>query len=183
MKATCKSTLGVENASQSEAIKEKKRNTNNKHWGVDNFSKSPLFSAFHRKRIFHDGLYFDSNWEVKVYDYLKENHIPFEYSPKISLPYEYDGRTFTYHPDFLVDGIIYEVKGDQFFRINESTGQEEMFNPYRKQEWSDEQYAWVCGKFNAKFQCMIKNNVRILRDADIKNLDVIFNMNNQSTFL
>lgn len=158
MKRTCVERFGVENAFQSEeiknkirqtnktrygkeypgqveSIKEKKRQTLMEHYGVDvplkckdlvekseattiarygynRVAKSPLFASCHRKRIFYDNLYFDSNWEVKVYDYLKENHISFEYSPSISLPYEYDGREFTYHPDFLVDGILYEVKGD-----------------------------------------------------------------------
>ena len=84
----------------------------------------------------------------------------------------YDERTWTYHPDFLINGKVYEIKGDHFFKYNESSGQEKMFCPYRNPKWSDEQYAWVCGKFEAKHQCMIKNNVRIMRDADIKNLCV-----------
>ena len=148
-------------------------------YGVSNFSQSPLFSAYHRRRIFHDNIWFDSNWEVKVYDYLKGNHIPFEYSPSISLPYKYDGRTFYYHPDFLADGRLYEVKGDQFFRINESTGQEEMFNPYREQEWSDERYEWECRKYEAKHQCMLRNNVIILRESQIDDLTLVFNKGKQ----
>lgn len=188
----------VDNPQKSEEIKAKTRETNyvryggaapacskevldkmeatcEERYGVSNFSKSPLFAAFHRKRIFHDNLYFDSNWEVKVYDYLKENNIPFEYAPAISYPYEYDGRQFTYHPDFIINGKVYEVKGDQFFRINESTGQEEMFNPYREQEWSDERYVWECGKYEAKHRCMLRNNVVILRESQIENLDSVFN--------
>lgn len=147
-------------------------------YGVSNFSYSPLFSAYHRKRIFHDNIWFDSSWEIKVYDYLKENHVPFEYSPSISIPYEYDGRQYTYHPDFLVNGKMYEVKGDHFFRINES-GHEVMVNPYRDPEWSDEQYEWECGKYEAKHQCMLKNNVIILRESQIENLDSVFNYGKQ----
>ena len=26
--------------------------------------------------------------------------------------YEYDGKVHTYHPDFLINGKVYEVKGD-----------------------------------------------------------------------
>ena len=148
-------------------------------YGVSNFSQSSLFSAYHRRRIFHDNIWFDSSWEVLVYDFLKSNNIAFEYSPKISFPYEYDGRTFYYHPDFLVGGTIYEVKGDQFFRINESTGQEEMFNPYRESEWSDGRYDWECGKYEAKHQCMLRNNVVILRESQIENLDSVFNYGKQ----
>ena len=190
---SCIANLGVENPSQSKEVQEKKEETSFRHygvrhpfqseivkaratttcidhWGVDNFSKSPLFAAFHRKRIFHDSLWFDSSWEVKVYDFLKSsNSIEFEYSPSTSLPYEYDGRTFYYHPDFLVSGRLYEVKGDQFFRVDES-GREVMFNPYRNPGWSDGRYAWECGKYEAKHQCMLRNNVVILRELDIGNL-------------
>ena len=113
---------------------------------------------------------FDSTWEVKVYEFCKDNNIEVEYSPSITYEYEYDGRIWTYHPDFLINDKVYEVKGDNFFRVNESTGKEEMFCPYRYTEWSDEYYQWMCGKYEAKHQCMIKNNVLILRDKDIRNL-------------
>ena len=198
---TNKTRYGKEFPGQVESIKEKKKQTLMEHYGVDvplkckelvkkselttikrygynRVAKSPLYTSYHRKRIFHDGLYFDSTWEVKVYDYLKENHVSFEYSPSISLPYEYDGSKFTYHPDFLVNGKMYEVKGDHFFRINES-GHEVMVNPFRDPEWSDEQYEWECGKYEAKHQCMLKNNVIILRESQIENLDSVFNYGKQ----
>lgn len=113
---------------------------------------------------------FDSTWEVKVYEFCMDNGIPVEYSPSISYNYEYGGKTWTYHPDFKINGRIYEVKGDNFFRINDSTGQEEMFNPYRNPDWSDERYEWECGKYEAKHQCMLKNNVTILRELDVSHL-------------
>lgn len=148
---------------------------------MDNFSKSPLFDAFHRKRVFHDGIWFDSNWEVKVYDFLKASGIQFEYSPKVALPYKYSGKTFYFHPDFKVGDRMVEIKGDQFFRINESTGQEEMFNPFRDPDWSDERYEWECGKFEAKHQCMLKHDVHILRGVDIVNLESTFDRLGQSS--
>ena len=171
MEQTCMERYGEVNYGCTEECREKMRETCTKRYGVDSFSKTDEFTKSRKKRIFHDNLYFDSNWEVKVYDYLKENHIAFEYSPSISIPYKYDGREFTYHPDFLVDGILYEVKGDQFFRIDESN-HEVMVNPYRNPDWSDEQYAWVCGKYEAKHQCLIANNVTILRSKDIENLNI-----------
>ena len=74
---------------------------------------------------------FDSSWEFLVYDFLVEHDISFEYHPAISFSYEYNESRHIYHPDFLVNGRIYEVKGEQFFRINKSTGKEEMYCPYR----------------------------------------------------
>ena len=70
---------------------------------------------------------------------------------------------------FLVNGKIYEVKGDQFFRINESTGKEEMYLPW-KGNLSDEEYEYKCGLYEAKHQCMIKNDVIILREYELLNL-------------
>ena len=86
------------------------------------------------------------------------------------IPYEYDGKTYYYIPDFLVNGRIYEVKGDMFFRINETTGKEEMFCPYGRKKLGEEKWNWLCGKYEAKHQCMIRNNVIILRELDISNI-------------
>lgn len=191
---SCIANLGVENPSQSEEVQEKKEETSFRHygvrhplqsevvkeraratcidnWGVDNFSKSPLFALYHRSRILHDGIWFDSHWEVKVYDFLVEHGIPFDYQIE-PIPYEYDDVMHYYFPDFRVNGRIYEVKGDHFFRMNESTGEEEMFCPFRY-DWSDEYYEWKCGQYEAKHQCMLRNNVVILRERDIKNLTLL----------
>jgi len=52
----------------------------------------------------------------------------------------------------------------------DESGHEVMINPYRDPEWSDVRYAWECGKYEAKHQCMLSNNIVILRESDIKNL-------------
>ena len=166
--------FGVVHPMKSDDIKKKVKDSHIRNWGSW-FSQTHMFHKL-KKHKFHSekypGLTFDSTWEVKVYEFCRDNNIPVEYSPEISYPYEYDERTWTYHPDFLINGKVYEVKGDHFFRINESTGKEEMFNPYRSPKWSDEQYAWVCGKFEAKHQCMLENSIKIIRDSDISNLDM-----------
>ena len=92
---------------------------------------------------------FDSSWEFKVYDFLTEYNIKFEYHAN-SIPYEYDGGIHYYHPDFRIGDKIVEVKGDNFFRINEETGKEEMYLTWRKPWWSDEEYEWYCKKEEAK---------------------------------
>ena len=114
-----------------------------------------------------------TSWEFKVYDFLTENNIPFEYQIE-PIPYEYDGGIHYYHPDFRVNGRIFEVKGDNFFRINEETGKEEMYLTWRDPNLSDEEYEWKCNKEEAKHQCMIVNNVVILRYSQIKNLTIEF---------
>lgn len=174
---TCIRKYNASNPSRSPIVRMKYRNTCNIKYGTDNYAKT---YEYHKKKKhkFHSEKYpeltFDSKWEVKVYEFCRNNNIPIEYSPSISYDYEYDGKTWTYHPDFLINGNIYEVKGDNFFRINEETGKEEMFNPYREQDWSDEQYDWSCGKFEAKHQCMLKNNVTILRKKEVRDLQEVF---------
>ena len=101
---------------------------------------------------------FGSSWEFKVYDFLKEHGIEFEYQPSIFFEYKYDGKVHTYHPDFKVGDKIFEVKGDQFF-----TESGQMINPYDRTE---------DGKYESKRQCMLNNNVVILRLDDIKQLDL-----------
>ena len=114
---------------------------------------------------------FDSSWEFMVYDFLKMNNISFIYQCN-PIQYEYNGKQHLYFPDFNIAGRLIEIKGDNFFRINEETGKEEMYCTWRSPSWSDEQYEYACGLFNAKYQCMLTNNVIIFRGRDVKNLSL-----------
>ena len=148
-KNTCKEKYGKEFYSQTNEYKDKVRKTCIEKYGVENYAQTNEFAKYHRKQIEYDGLTFDSSWEVTVYQYCKENNIPCEYQPNITFEYEYDGKKHYYHPDFLIDGQLYEVKGDQFF------DGDKMINPYDRTQ--DELY-------EAKHQCMIKNDVIILNN-------------------
>ncbi len=113
---------------------------------------------------------FDSRDEISVFAFCKIDHeMNVVYHPRFVYPYVFRGTDYTYCPDFEINGRHYEVKGEQFFRINESTEQEEMFIPWKGKR-TDEEYEYECDKENAKYQCMIANNVIILREKDIKNL-------------
>lgn len=172
---TCFMNNGVINPFYSKEIRDKAKQKCIDIWGVEFYSQSPEFHKKCHKRYTnpkYPDMTFGSSWEFKLYDFLVDNRIVFEYQPSISIPYEYDGKQHTYHPDFRIGDKIVEVKGDHFFRINESTGQEEMFNPYRDEDWSYERYDWECGKYEAKHQCMITNKVIILRECEIERLKV-----------
>ena len=156
-------------------VSEKIIAVNRERYGYDYYVQSPEFHKKCHKRYTnpkYPDMTFATSWEFKVYDFLTENHIEFEYQVSIAIPYEYAGKTHYYHPDFRVGDRIVEVKGDQFFRINEETGKEEMFMPWRKPGMSDEEYRNACEKEEAKHQCMIANNVVILRKRDIENLSL-----------
>ena len=136
-------------------IKQKVEDTCLERYNVKNYAQTKEFAKYHRKQIKYDGLTFDSSWEVKVYQYCKENNIPCEYQPDITFEYEYDGKKHYYHPDFYINGKLYEVKGEQFF------DGDKMICPYNRLNDVREE---------SKHQCMIKNNVVILRGKDIKKI-------------
>ena len=177
--------LGVESPFQLESVRNKYIETCMERYGEVNSSKSPEIrdkirqgvkdSIPHSRKKFKSEKYpdvsFDSSWEFNVYDFLKEHGIDFDYQIE-PIKYTYSGNTYMYIPDFRVAGKIYEVKGDVFFRINEETGKEEMYSPWRDEDTSDEEYAWECGRAEAKHQCMIANKVVILRRKDIENLSL-----------
>ena len=202
---TCRNRYGVDSAFQVKSIQDKMKITMRQRYGVDNIMlideiKNGLLQRYKEEMMrkygvnhysqtheFHQKCHkkyvnqkypdmtFGSSWEFKVYDFLKEHNIEFEYQPAIVFEYEYDSRIWTYHPDFKIGNNIYEVKGEQFFRINESTGKEEMYCPWGRKKLGEEKWKWLCGKFEAKHQCMLKNNIIILRYNDIENLSGYIN--------
>ena len=146
---------GCEYSSQSGEIKEKTKQTNLKKYGKEFYTQTHECHKKRRKRISYDNLTFDSSWEVKVYQYCKENNISCIYQPDIQFVYEYQGKEHVYQPDFLINDKLYEVKGDQFFEGDK------MINPFdRSQD----------GLFEMKHQCMIENNVVILKKDDINQI-------------
>lgn len=115
-------------------------------------------------RYGYDGAFFDSQYEVAYYIWLKASGRRFLYQdPTRYFEYEYLGDVCRYFPDFYVlDTNEYvEIKGSQFFRDDGT-----MYLPYRGSKMSDEQYSKACGKYEAKRQCMSANGVRILTEKD-----------------
>ena len=143
-------------------------------YGANNIAQTTYYHKNSHKKYTnpkYPDMTWATSWEFKVYDFLSENHIPFEYQPSIAIPFDCEGTHHTYHPDFKVGDRIVEVKGDNFFRINEETGKEEMYLTWQG-NLSDEEYEWRCKVMEAKHQCMLANNVIILRYSQVKNLRV-----------
>ena len=158
-KETSLKRYGVENYSSTKECRDRVNRTFKKRYGVENYSQTNEFAKYHRKQIEYDGLTFDSSWEVKVYQYCKENNISCEYQPNIQFEYEYDGKKHIYQPDFLINGKLYEVKGNHFF------DGDKMICPFDRNQ--DELY-------ESKHQCMIKNNIIVLTKYDIKKIKEMF---------
>lgn len=111
-----------------------------------------VIKKFHA-RYFYDNVYFKSSWELAYYIWLQDNNIKFEFQPTEHLHYiDEEGKERTYMPDFLMlEGHQFvEIKGDQF--IGEDGV---LIDPWDKL------------KRQAKYDCMVKNNVKILSKEEI----------------
>lgn len=177
LKKTCLERYGVDCFRKSKECQESIKKTSLQRYGVDNISKSPLFmqkatetwlkkyGVTHPSKLrnsehglfFHsysfDSIGFDSSWELAFYIFCKDHKKDIEREP-VSLEYEFQNKIHTYFPDFRVDGILYEIKGNQFLK-NDGTWQ----SPYNRVE-ND--------LIEAKRQCALKNNVKILYYKDCK---------------
>lgn len=128
------------------------KNTCIERYGVENPMQISEIRAKSQSKYMYNMTNFDSSAELAYYIWLKENNIKFEYQPNIKFEYEYNGKKHIYCPDFLIKNEYIEIKGNHFFENGK------MVNPYDRTQ--DD-------KYEAKHQCMLKNNVRIITDYNI----------------
>lgn len=132
-------------------------------YGVLNGGGSHIAHAKMHRKYFYANKFFDSAPEIAYFMWLIDNNIVFEYQPKQPFKYKFNGKTYNYFADFKIDNKYIEIKGNHFFNKDGI-----LFCPYRKKTWTDEQYAIVNARYAAKYQCMLDNNVVILKTADYK---------------
>lgn len=149
---TCQKNFGVDYPQQSPIVQKKTQEKCIQKYGYANAIQSPEVRRKAKSKYFYNDIFFDSAPELAYYIWLIDNYYEFEYHPNISFKYEYDGQICMYQPDFNVNGELIEIKGDHFFKEDGT-----MQNPY---DHSRDAIA------EAKHQCMIKNNVKILRHKD-----------------
>jgi len=140
----------------SESVLEKYKINYKEKFGVENSSQNPLVRRKQATKYKYENINFDSKPEIAYYIWLKDNNIDFEYQPNVKFEYLYENKLYYYIPDFKVENEYIEIKGLQFFKnydINET-----MINPFDRTQDA---------KYEAKHQCMIKNNVKILTDTKI----------------
>ena len=149
----------IRKTSNSKESKLKRILTNRLRFGYD-YPQCDPNREFLFKKIFYKNIWFDSSWEILFYDFLLNNDIAFIYHPKHFFDYIFENIKHKYYPDFYL--IEYhqfiELKGDHFF-----TNDGKMINPYDRSQ--DNIY-------EAKHQCMIKNNVKIFKEKDLVELDI-----------
>lgn len=150
---TCLEKYGKRFIAQTDEMKEKTKKTNLEKYGCENpMQNREVRLKNQKKNIVYDGRHFDSKWELAYYLHLKRNKIEFEYQPNISFKYEYNGKSHYYMPDFKVGNELIEIKGPQFFLEGK------MINPFDRN---------MDGLYEAKHQCMLRNNVKIMTDCSI----------------
>ena len=152
---------GVEYVSQASEIKEKIKQTNLEKYGVTSPSKNIIiknkikqtifnnFGTYHipTYKFIYNNQYFDSFPELCLYIYCKENNIEIIREPA-ELTFTFEDKEYHYYPDFLVNNQLIEIKGKQFLKEDGT-----WCNPYDHS---------LDKLFEAKHQCALKNNVKIL---------------------
>lgn len=130
---------------------QKCKETNLAVYGVDNINKLDVYkknlvktAKISKSTYFYRNIKFDSKWELAFYIYnkdlglnIKRNFKPIKYKKS-------DGKEHNFYPDFILNGKLIEVKGDQFLK-----------EPYYSLYWKDKEA--VC----------ISNNIKILYSNDI----------------
>ena len=166
-KQTCITRYGVDNPAKSEVIKDKIKQTTMERYGVDSVLKSDEVWAKIRHTFLlrygtehpqfkhtykYDNELFDSSWEVAFYIYHKDlgDDIHRATTP---IAYTHEGKQHFYYPDFIVNGELYEVKGDQFFKEDGT-----MQNPFNHE---------LDALFEAKRQCGVNHNVHFVSDSEM----------------
>lgn len=154
-KHTCLEKYNVENTSSLPEVKMKREQTLLKNFGVKyTFQSHEIRLKSKARFISPEGKCYDSRWEYLYECYLIEHNIKYEYAPKIKFKYYFNGKEKFYFPDFLVyendEQKIVEIKGEHLYKelLIENT------------------------QANAKYKCMLENNVIILRKQDLLNLGI-----------
>ena len=154
---------GVEFYLQSEDLKNKSKKFYLDNFGTEYYTQTEEFKnkaktiekygvAHALKYLYiYNNKHFDSFPELCFYLYCIQNNIQIEREP-IELTYTYNDKVYRYYPDFRVENQLIELKGEQFL-----TEDNKWCNPFDHS--LDEQ-------MEAKHQCALANNVKILYNAD-----------------
>ena len=115
-KKTKKEKYNDENYNNREKYKETCKEICKEIFGYENPMQSPEFNVSTKKKYLFEGIYFDSNWEIILYKFLKDHNIDFKFHDKnTKFTFFYDIER-TYIPDFIINGNVIEIKGPHFFK-------------------------------------------------------------------
>ena len=156
---TCQEKYGVNNYIETKEFKENSKQTCLKKYGVDHISKAHIIHIKSSKKYKYNNIMFDSSWELAYYIWLTDHKIEFEYQPNIKFKYIANEKEHFYYPDFKINDELIEIKGDHFFDKNGNFRCP--FNILNEN---------IQNEYKAKYQCMLDNNIKILRKNEIRNI-------------
>lgn len=172
IKATNLQRYGVDNVRKCDLIKEKIKNTklarygnqnniektrstNLERYGVPCSWQNPDVRAKCFQRYLYEDMNFDSSLELAFYIYNQDSGKNIIRNPNIYFEFELDGKIHRCFPDFMIDDHLYEIKGDQFL----DKESERWIDPFKTKR--DDFY-------EAKHQCLLKNNVCVIYQKDMQ---------------
>lgn len=127
-------------------IMEKGKETNIERYGFEN-----TWMLASKSSILYDGIYFDSTPEVEFYKFFTEKGYTVKFEPTY-FEYFIGNEKHRYFPDFEVNGVYYEIKGDHL--LNENDQLIDFFG---------DKHILV-----EKTQCIIDHNVRLIRVSELQ---------------
>jgi len=143
LKKTNLSKYGFEYITQVPEIRTKIHNTIKIKYGVDAYPQTFEYHKKATKKYYYNDISFDNFPELAIYLYAIDHNIQAKRLP-VKLTYEYMGKIHNYFPDFLYDVKLLEVKNDYLFS--------KMLIPNTID--------------NAKYNCMLNNNIIIWTSTD-----------------
>lgn len=150
---TCLEKYGVENPGGLPESIRKANETYLMHFGCHP-SQVPEIRAKIGTRYKYDGIKFDSSYEIAFYIWHKEHGSNISRCTDY-FSYKCGNKTHRYFPDFKIDDTYYEIKGKHLL----SDDRTKLIDPKLK---------ITTEKDIAKMNCIIKNNVKLLSNEDIK---------------
>lgn len=145
MNNTCLEKYGVSNPLASKELRNKGKINYFNKTGYWHNSQNPENNKKRNKRYKYNNINFDSSWELAYFIWLTDNNIIFEYQPEpLKYYWEGDNKFHKYYVDFKLENEYVEIKNNYLYNnmIIENNSKE-----------------------NAKYHCMLNNNVKILIDC------------------
>jgi len=138
IKKSFQEKYGVDNISQLESIKEKKKDTSLKNFGVthhlkdyDLFQKH-LIAQYKIKKYKNTNLYYQGSYEYFFLEKMDELNLLEEVSSGKSYEFYWEGGAHTYHTDFFFRGENIEIKSGWTYNKN---GQDIDLENFNKSKW------------------------------------------------
>lgn len=156
---TCIEKYGVPSYLEYSNFREQSIKTCLEKYGVEYIGQSHEIQKKRKQKYTYNGICFDSSWELAYYLFLTDHNIPFTFHPDIKFSYIANDKVHFYFPDFCISNELIEIKGDHFF--DKSGNFKCPFNIL------DEK---LQNEYKAKYQCMLDNNIKIMKYNEIRNI-------------